>query len=466
MESRLLKYLLYLTSLLSLISSTVVELGPEFGDQSRLEQPHLVMFYAPWCGHCKSLHPVWYELGNKLTRHPVTVARIDATLYRSAAETYNVRGFPTIRLIGKDRTLEYVGDRTSVALTEFAIKGSRPLMPSVGSAGKLRDLQKSDDVIFLSVGTSDDTRKCLSLVAPQTVHETIIAEVTNDGIVMVDKNTRPTYINDDTELRPDLSISKSSGVIVLKDKQVFEYTGSLADCINLVEWIKSERFSTFQVGSYPVIHPLLFLKYKIVFYYGEDEDRVSEMKELSSNRGSLAGDFYFVQINKAEYIENLISAFAEVGSVIIYEPGTEVYSYSIDHEKSIKSSVEDFIKNKATLYGGTGFLAGTKKVWYRLSSNVLPLFYDHPFIMGIVLVVPIGLLLLCCCDEQRSKDDPIRQVRASESHMDLLWDEDSDSKKKIKSEEEDEEKEEEEVEKDEKEEEDAEEKDPDLKKEE
>ena len=64
-----------------------------------------------------------------------------------------------------------------VALTEFAIKGSRPLMPSVGSAGKLRDLQKSDDVIFLSVGTSDDTRKCLSLVAPQTVHETIIAEV-------------------------------------------------------------------------------------------------------------------------------------------------------------------------------------------------------------------------------------------------------------------------------------------------
>ena len=37
------------------------------------------------------------------------------------------------------------------------------------------------------------------------------------------------------------------------------------------------------------------------------------MKKLSSERGSLAGDFYFIQINKAEYIENLISAFAEVG---------------------------------------------------------------------------------------------------------------------------------------------------------
>ena len=158
-----------------------------------------------------------YELGNKLSRHPVTVARIDATLYRSAAETYNVRGFPTIRLIGKDRALDFVGDRTAVcnlvcslfqtqiqdnilnsnlilnpiftfnefrvwssfqeALHDFAIKGSRPLLPRVGSLGKLRDLQKSDDVVFLSVGTPDDTRKCLTLVAPQTVHETIIAEV-------------------------------------------------------------------------------------------------------------------------------------------------------------------------------------------------------------------------------------------------------------------------------------------------
>ena len=41
----------------------------------------LVMFYAPWCGHCRTTEPAWMEVGAamKEKKSNVKVARVDAT---------------------------------------------------------------------------------------------------------------------------------------------------------------------------------------------------------------------------------------------------------------------------------------------------------------------------------------------------------------------------------------------------
>jgi len=60
------------------------------------ERDVLIEFYAPWCGHCKSLEPKYNELAEKLSKEGgITIAKMDATANDVPPE-YGVRGFPTI----------------------------------------------------------------------------------------------------------------------------------------------------------------------------------------------------------------------------------------------------------------------------------------------------------------------------------------------------------------------------------
>lgn len=106
-------------------ASDVIDLEPKTFDDVVLKsgKPALVEFFAPWCGHCKNLAPVWEELATvyKHASEKVTVAKVDADNHKSLGKRFGVQGFPTLKWFdGKsDKPEDYKGGRDLESLTKF-----------------------------------------------------------------------------------------------------------------------------------------------------------------------------------------------------------------------------------------------------------------------------------------------------------------------------------------------------------
>jgi protein disulfide-isomerase A6 len=106
-------------------ASAVIDLDPSNFDNVVLKsgKPALVEFFAPWCGHCKNLAPVYDELATVFQHagDKVSVAKVDADNHKSLGKRYGVSGFPTLKWFdGKsDKPTDYNGGRDLESLSKF-----------------------------------------------------------------------------------------------------------------------------------------------------------------------------------------------------------------------------------------------------------------------------------------------------------------------------------------------------------
>lgn len=88
------------------------------------DEPWLVEFFAPWCGHCQRLAPEWAKAASQL-KGKVKLGAVDATVHTSLGSEYDVKGYPTIKFFpggkkSRSDAEDYNGGRTASDIVSWA----------------------------------------------------------------------------------------------------------------------------------------------------------------------------------------------------------------------------------------------------------------------------------------------------------------------------------------------------------
>ncbi|KAF9329862.1 hypothetical protein BG006_007123 [Podila minutissima] len=197
----------------------VVVLDEESYDRRTEFGPWLVEYYAPWCGHCRALAPIYEELAVAL-KGKVNVAKVDCTVNESICRKHPIRGFPTIYMQQHGVAIEYNGHRVLQPMIDFSL-GAIASSVKPATAADFENIRSRQDVSFVYSYDANTKPEVTAAIEKQS-------QVFYEQINL--------HSTADPELINQLSVSVPS-LVVLKDNRQYNYEGSLADDAALNKWI-------------------------------------------------------------------------------------------------------------------------------------------------------------------------------------------------------------------------------------
>uniref|UniRef100_A0A3P8NS46 protein disulfide-isomerase n=1 Tax=Astatotilapia calliptera TaxID=8154 RepID=A0A3P8NS46_ASTCA len=348
----------------------------------------MLKFYAPWCGYCKKLEPIWHEVGAELksSGSPVRVGKMDATAYSGMASEFGVRGYPTIKLLKGDLAYNYKGPRTKDDIVEFANRVAGPAVRALPSKQMFEHMMKRHDVLFVYVGGDSPLKEKYNDAASELIVYTYFFSASEEA------------------LPESVSLPELPAVVVFKDGGYFTYDEYEDSSLSL--WVNKERFqgylqidgfTLYELGEtggvcsfsiYNVFIPEFHFPLHIVFTLVRVYNRILSKR-----------DFQFGHMDGNDYINSLIMGEVTVPSVIILNTSNEQYflpSEPIESMEQLVQFISSVLNGSAQAYGGDGIIQRIKRVAFDARSTIMSVFRSSPLLGCFLFGLPLGVISLMC----------------------------------------------------------------------
>jgi len=390
-------------------ASKVLELSDRFLEVSN-DGTWFVMFYAPWCGHCKKLDPVWHQVSQSLHSSNVRVAKVDCTRFPGVATEYKVKGFPTLLLLKNGEVFHYKGDRAREPLVDYAERMAQPPLQKIVDPHTMKAIINSAH-FFLFVG---ENKGSLWDAFNATAHEfqpyIYFYAVSHSILAMsgveleTDEPTTMIFKDNSYHIYPNEKATEESLSVV--------YGEEIVGLERLKYWVNHERFPTMLEVTPGNFHQVMKTN-KFVVLAVLEEDKVGRLSQSMTaykemlkqfahdNRDVYHEKFIFGWTGSPDLPNSVAMTTLPVPSIIVINATSfhhhlpEEYIEILSPE-NLAEFLDRVLQNDIQAYGGTGFLARVYRIYYDSSTTFKGMWYGNPVLTTVIIGLPLGFLTLIC----------------------------------------------------------------------
>lgn len=309
----------YLLALVLCIGAVVAEENvldldiDTFDDAIKNNELIMVEFYAPWCGHCKSLAPEYEKAATELKDTPLKLAKVNADdeKNRPLATKYGVRGFPTLKFFrGTGEPKDYQGERKADALVAFMKKQALPAVSELKTVEEVEKFSGNDRVVVIGFFKSADSDEAKTFAS--------VAEKMRDNFMFG-------AVNGQDEVAKKFEVEAPNVILFKKFDEGKNVLGASFDMLEefvnkysvpLIDEIGPNNYKTYVESGKPLAY--LFVDLTVD---GQMEEFTGKVKDLAKDTKAKMNWVYIDWAKYAKHSERLGLSGTKVPALAIEHDG-------------------------------------------------------------------------------------------------------------------------------------------------